>query len=110
METHENLVRRAAIAVSRLYKDLFWGALVPRGRIYAWLFRGENGDLRRTGEMVLSVLRDFCFANPADTVFDPEPLVMARREGRREVFLRIQNFLNLDESTVQKLMEVDDGN
>lgn len=35
---------------------------------------------------------------------------MARREGRREVFARIQYFLNLDENTVQKLMEIDDGN
>lgn len=109
MAVMQNLIRRAAIGVSRIYKDLFWLPVLPRGWFYRWMFRGENGELRRSGEMVLSDLRDFCFAGPQDTIFDPDPLVMARREGRREVFLRIQYFLNLDEKTVQQLMEIDDG-
>jgi hypothetical protein len=34
---------------------------------------------------------------------------MARRQGRRDVWLRISNYLLLDEEQVNRLMEVDDG-
>ncbi len=81
---------------------------VLKSRHYKWLFKGDNGDLKRDAERVLADLRDFCGAS-APTIFSTDPLIMARREGRREVFVRIVNFLNLDEATVQKLMELDDG-
>lgn len=68
-----------------------------------------DGDkLKRDGEAVLADLRRFCFADRA-TIFSTEPLEMARREGRREVFVRLTNLLNLDELQVQQLMEIDDG-
>ena len=54
----------------------------------------------------------FCFAT-ADgrrPIFAPDPLVMARRLGRREAFDRIIKYLNLDEAQVQAIMEIDDGN
>lgn len=88
-----NLIRMRAVNLAREYKSLF---------------HGDNGAIRRSGEHVLADLRSFCFAG-GKTVFDKDPLMMARREGRREVFMRLQNFLNLDEATVQKLMELDDG-
>lgn len=77
-------------------------------RSYKDLFHGENGELRRSAEHVLADLRDFTGVT-ASTIFDNDPLVMARREGRREVGQRIINLLNLDESTVRKIMELDDG-
>lgn len=88
-----NLLRLRAVLKSRHYKDLF---------------RGDNGQLKRSAERVVADLRGFCHAG-APTIFHTDPLVMARREGRREVFVRIINFLNLDEATVQQLMELDDG-
>lgn len=86
-----NLLRVRSVLLSRHYKGLVYG---------------DNGELRRDAERVLADLREFCGVSRA-TIFDPEPLIMARREGRREVFVRIQNFLNLDEKTVQQLMELD---
>jgi hypothetical protein len=46
------------------------------------------------GEDVLADLAKFCRAN--DTCFDPDPRVHAALEGRREVWLRIQQHLNLN--------------
>lgn len=108
MQQQINILRARAILSSRHFKDLFARAVVPKRWLYRWLFRGENGELRRVGEHVLADLRDFCLADRA-TIFDPDVAVMARREGRREVFVRISNFLNLDEQQVQQLMEIDDG-
>ena len=102
-----NQIRYRAILLGRSIKELFAG-VIPRGWFYNWLFRGENGDLRRVGEHVLADLREFCFLENG-TIFDTDPMTMARREGRREVGMRIINLLNLDEGTVQKLMRLDDG-
>lgn len=82
-----------------------WRAIL-RGRAYKGLFL-ENGLVRADGEKVLADLRDFCFATRSG--FDKDPAVMARREGRREVFLRIQYLLGLSEDEVRQFMEVDDG-
>lgn len=89
----KNMIRMRAVNLAREYKSLF---------------HAGDGAIGRTGEHVLADLRSFCFAG-GKTVFDKDPLMMARREGRREVFMRMQHFLNLDEATVQKLMELDDG-
>ncbi len=45
------------------------------------------------GQRVLQDLARFCRAN--DTCFNPDPRVHAALEGRREVWLRISNHLNL---------------
>lgn len=67
----------------------------------------SNGALKAWAQHVLADLRGFTFADTS--AFDPDPLVMARRQGRRDVWLRISNYLLLDEEQVHKLMEVDDG-
>jgi len=86
-----NFRRLRALALSRVYKGLFL----------------ENGSLRRDGEAVLADLRDYCRAQQGN--FSKDALMMARYEGRREVFLRIAGLLELDETTVRQFMEVDDG-
>ncbi|QVM82941.1 hypothetical protein [Novosphingobium decolorationis] len=111
MRSQVNLLRARAVALSRVYKDLFkarLAAALPLAWLYRWLFVEREGGVNGVGELVLADLRDFCHANEP-TIFDTDPLIMARREGRREVFVRIQNFLNLDEHKVQQLMELDDG-
>lgn len=45
------------------------------------------------GRRVLEDLSTFCRAN--DTTFHTDPRLSALQEGRREVWLRIQNHLNL---------------
>lgn len=87
-----NFLRLRAIVQSRQVKAVFFA---------------QEGKLSRAGEAVLSDLRDYCRAQ--ETLFDTDPLIMARMAGRREVWLRLVKFLNLDEAQVQSLMEVDDG-
>lgn len=49
--------------------------------------------LAPAGQQVLHDLAKFCRAN--ETTFDPDPRIHAALEGRREVFLRITQHLNL---------------
>ncbi|MGN6122780.1 MAG: hypothetical protein ACTHOJ_07455 [Sphingomonas oligoaromativorans] len=85
-------------------------ALRLRSILMARAFRAvfqPDGALSIDANHVLSDLREFCFAQKS--TFDPDTHLMARREGRRDVFLRVSRYLNLDEDQVQKLMEIDDG-
>lgn len=110
--TQQNRARYRAILISREVK---WALMAVPERfqnllrvwLWRWLFKGPDGKLHRAGEIVLADLRDF--AAVGQPIFSPDPLVMARRLGRREVVERIINYLNLDEGTVQKIMELDDG-
>lgn len=88
--------------------DAFRTVMVLKSRHYKGLFFGENGSLRRDGEIVLADLRKFCHADKA-TIFSPDLAEMARREGRREVFVRLVHMLNLDEEAVAQLMEMNNG-
>ncbi len=115
--TVENRLRYRAILIGREVKSIFHGVpdrfarrLVGRWlgpALWRWLFLSPDGEPTRAGEVLLAELREFAFVGR--TTFDSDPLVMARREGRREVVLRILNYLNLDEVIVRKLMELDDG-
>jgi len=63
-----------------------------------------SGDRGRDVERVLADLRDFCRAEAS--TFDPDPHMAAFRAGKREVWLRIQYFLNLSDAEVNRLVEV----
>ncbi|BBC99102.1 Bbp19 family protein [Sphingobium sp. YG1] len=109
-----NQKRIRAVLQSRAFKRLFLreaeiAEVEPDGvEVTAQrLFFGEGGLLKRDAEAVLADLRDYCRAQSSG--FSPDPLIMAKMAGRREVWLRIMEFLNLDEKLVQTLMEVDDG-
>ncbi|OYX62732.1 MAG: hypothetical protein B7Y88_13850 [Sphingomonadales bacterium 32-64-17] len=111
-----NRIRYRATLISREVKALFkavpsrfFERLAGRflfGRLLRWLFLGREGEVHRAGEIVLAELRNRYMLKP---VFSTDPLVMARRAGQREVLEDIFNYLNLDETTVRKLMELDDG-
>ena len=92
-----------------------FGALIAAIAGKRWAYRiaflNDDGTARIAAAHVLADLRNYCFAT-ADgrrPVFSSDPIVMARRLGRREAFDRIIHYLNLDEEAVQKLMENDDG-
>jgi len=110
--SHTNRKRWRAMLISRSVKWLFMA--VPdrftgqRGRLWRWLFLSGADEVHKAGEVVLADLRSFCFLDRA-SIFDADPHVMAYREGRRSVAMRIMNYLNLDEKAVQQLMEIDDG-
>lgn len=71
-------------------RDIFDDAislLTERKKAYDLTFVGVHADL------VLKDLAKFCRAN--ETTFSPDPRIHAVLEGRREVFLRIQKYLQL---------------
>ncbi|MBQ1479833.1 MAG: hypothetical protein IIZ30_07335 [Sphingomonas sp.] len=121
--------RLRAVRMARAFKAVFQPMAIRDARVrlagsilllIAWLTGGRQawrrwiyrivfteGDTRRmAARAVLADLRDFTFAQ--SSAFDRDPIIMARRQGRRDVWLRIANYLNLDEAEVQLFMEQDD--
>lgn len=66
-----------------------------RKRDYVFAFTTQ------AGQRVLQDLAEFCRAD--ETCFDPDPRVHAAKEGRREVWLRIQQHLNLTPSQLAEI-------
>jgi len=54
------------------------------------------------GEAVLADLAKFCRAH--ETTFHPDPRIHAMLEGRREVWLRLQNHLQLTDDELWALL------
>lgn len=76
--------------------DRIRALLQRRQRAYQTTFAGP------VGELVLADLAKFCRAYT--TTFHPDPRVAAQLDGRREVFLRIQKYLNLTDDQVWALV------
>lgn len=76
-----------------------------RSKEWAWrhIMRGDNGELHEASKIALADLRVFC--NGTRSNFDADAMQMARMEGRREVFMRVMNFLNYDYSKILELEE-----
>lgn len=79
--------------------------LSSKARCYQRVF-DLAGDNAHEAERVLGDLRRFCRAN--QSTFDTEAAQAARLAGRREVWLRIANFLDLTDAQVRNLLEVED--
>lgn len=67
---------------------------------------GEDGQPTIWAQQMLSDLARFCRAN--ETTFHQDERLHVLVEGRREVWLRIQRFLNISEADLAKFVEVDD--
>lgn len=77
---------------------------------YRLLFGEPQTD---AGLRVLADLRAFCHADRTTIKISPvsktvDPLASAHAEGRREVWLRIQQWTHLDDATLNQLSEVSD--
>lgn len=95
------------VRLHRAWRDLLFVA-APKRSLWRWLFLADDGSThRRVGEKVLADLRDFAGMKHPQS-FQTDPLKLARAAGRRDVVLRIAHFLNLDETQIQKLVEIDD--
>ena len=79
-------------ATVRRAQEFLWG----RKRIYRRLFLG-NED----GKFFLRDMARFCRAHASTAHADPA--VAARLDGRREVWLRIQHHLQLDDEQLWRL-------
>lgn len=71
-----------------------------RRRAYEAVFKGPKA------ETVLADLKRFCHAETS--TFDADPRIHAFREGRREVWLRIQSYMALTEEQVRAFKEKTD--
>jgi hypothetical protein len=71
--------------------------LVERKKAYQFTFNKEDMSNR----LALQDMAKFCFA--AKSTFDPDPRIHALREGRREVWLRISQYLNLTDDEIWNL-------
>ena len=91
----------------------FYEHVLRRSRHYKSLFL-QDEKLKRSSEVVLADLRKFCFFDSTtglkrhNTENSIDPLMMARNEGRREVYIRILRQLNTDENAIIKLIEGDE--
>lgn len=70
-------------------------ALFERQHAYKSLFKGPHA------EIVLKDLARFCRAH--EPCFDPDPRIHAAMEGRREVWLRLEHHLRLDQPRLWEL-------
>lgn len=77
--------------------------LVGRKRAYRRVFNTESRD----AQAVLEDLARFCRAHASTGSQDPA--VAARLDGRREVWLRIQQHLRLDDETLWNLFNPPKG-
>jgi len=74
--------------------------LDKRRRAYRDVFDNPNGAI------VLEDLALFCRANkPTFEADDPNGRLSAYREGRREVYLRIKEFLGLTEDQITEMLK-----
>lgn len=104
----------AKLIISRAFKRVFQAVPVPLRWVYRVVFLETDGvTLRRPSETVLRHLRAFCFADrsifggrsgTSDSAF-----LLGVREGRRQVWLEMMKYLNLNENEVDKILENDDG-
>lgn len=78
----------------------------------AWrgLYRSDEGELNLPARLILTDLQRFCYANRPTIKVSPttgnvDPYAMAVAEGRREVWLRITEYLKLDDRDLQALLK-----
>lgn len=74
-------------------------------------WRQENGEPTPNAGRILADLKQFCRHAETCAVFGPngyDTHATAVAEGRREVLLRIQHLLNLDDETLLKMRNPDD--
>lgn len=88
-----------------------WPAIIARRQgAYRRLFLAESGQVGADAQFVLTDLKKFCFAerstlvvSPVTRTTDTHATMMA--EGRREVWNRIQGYLQLDAPALSRLRE-----
>ena len=74
-----------------------------RRAAYRAVFLGTDGEVGPEAKRVLADLRRF--AGVGASPYKEDPRDTARMIGRQEMFLRVQNFLNLNDHQVYQLEE-----
>lgn len=83
--------------------------LMARRMAYRRCFMGEDGKPHSDAERVLADLAKFCRALQSTAQVGPDgkidPIATHIAEGRREVFLRIQSQLGIDDSNLMNMAQ-----
>lgn len=77
---------------------------------YRRIFLREDGELNEAAKVVMADLAKFCRARGSTAMVSPQtgsidPIAMAMAEGRREVFNRINEYLQINDNILQNLRE-----
>ncbi len=88
--------------------------LFSRRAAYQRTFLGDDNLPHKDGAIVLADLKRFCYverttAKVSLATQTIDPMAMAFAEGRREVFMRLIQFLNLDDAAIHRLTEPQQG-
>lgn len=83
------------------FREMIYEFVRSRSQAYQYVFDDERVDAK----IVLKDLANFCRAN--QSTFHKDPRAHAVAEGRREVWLRIQQHLNLTPKQLQELYRKD---
>lgn len=85
-----------------------WNKIFKKSRAYKKIFTADTGDLNEDAKIVLADLKKFCRADSSTVMGNGkiDPMAMAILEGRREVWMRINHYLHLDEAVTINLSEV----
>ena len=83
--------------------------LSKKARAYKSLFLGEGGKPNENAKIVLEDLMKFCHVNETCLMISSQgtvdPLATVHAEGRREVFLRLNEFLNITQQQLAAIQE-----
>lgn len=83
--------------------------ILLRRSSYRALFLHPQGGLAPASEIVLADLRRVCCTDRPTTVVDRDgrvdPIATARNEGKREIWIRVQQALHLDDAKIMSLMD-----
>lgn len=85
----------------------------PHSQAFRATFLGDDGRPTPASAIVLGRLAKFCHANRTTLKVSfarqqADPIATAAAEGRREVWLLLQQYLTLDESDVMRVMAAHD--
>jgi hypothetical protein len=90
----------------------FLDRLQNRRAAYRGLFLDERGQATRAAAIVMADLMRFCRARTSTVVVSNgrvDPIAMGLAEGRREVWNRIQMYLNLSDRALQVIADEENG-
>jgi hypothetical protein len=90
-----------------------WSKIFRRRNAYRMLFLDGDGHPNPVAETVLADLKRFCKAQTSTVYVSPvsrtiDPIAMAMAEGRREVWNRIQSYLQISDKEIAQLQEPSD--
>lgn len=76
---------------------------------YRQLFLNDEGKMKPEAMVVMRDLARFCYANKASAKMSPksgmiDPYATHIADGRREVFLRLTNQVNVDDAVFNRLL------